>query len=64
MIEILMELKEDMSSVKTDLKEHMRRTSLLESAIQILRRHQYMVEGALIFIVAASGIIISLVKLK
>ena len=61
-VEILMELKVDVSAIKTDLREHMHRTSLLETAVGLLKRHQYMVEGALLFIVTAAGLAVKFLK--
>lgn len=45
------------AEVRTDLKEHMRRTAILESKTTSLERYVYMAHGAMIAIAAIWGVV-------
>jgi hypothetical protein len=43
----IIEMKTDISAMKTDLHNHMERTELNEKAIEMLKKYLYMAHGAL-----------------
>lgn len=45
--DILLPMQSDISALKTDMREHMRRTAVAESDISMLKRGQWMFLGAL-----------------
>lgn len=60
--DILLPLASDVSALKSDMKEHMRRTAIAESEIAVLKRGQWMFLGALSLFTLA-GTAIALLKL-
>jgi hypothetical protein len=47
LIDIIIEVREDIASIKTDLLQHMKRTEINEKAIELHKRYLYMAHGAL-----------------
>lgn len=45
--EVLLPMKSDIASMKSDLKEHMRRTAMLEADVGVLKRGQWMFLGGI-----------------
>lgn len=51
----------DISAIKTDLREHMRRTAILETEIKWLHRQVWIAHGAILFL-GFLGALIALLK--
>jgi hypothetical protein len=51
----------DVAAVKADLREHMKRTAMLETEIKWLHSQVWLAKGAIAFI-ALAGIIVGMIK--
>lgn len=49
-----------LSAIETSLVEHMRRTNLLEEAVEFLKKNVYLAKGAIALLVAGIGIYLKL----
>lgn len=45
----------DIAAIKVDLKDHMRRTALLEAELKFIRKQIYMAQGASAFLTLAAS---------
>jgi hypothetical protein len=54
--DVLLPMKADMAAMKTDLKEHMRRTAMAEADIQNLKRGQWMFLGGITLLTIAATV--------
>jgi hypothetical protein len=55
--DVLLPLRAEVSSIKTDLREHMRRTAMLEAQVDSLRKGQYMAIGAISFLTVVATVV-------
>ncbi len=55
-------IKTDQAEIKQDLKEHMKRTAVAETAISEVRRHVYIGYGIVLAISALIGVFLKLFK--